>query len=125
MKNVKPKAAVGVVYFGNKWLLGLGVSEDDRNNRWCFPGGSIESGESPEEAAVREVLEETGVKCKAMKGHFYHDKNEPDVVFVLCKASGMTTKGSDEMPVSLFATRLQMRSLRLFPNVVDILNKVK
>jgi len=26
---------------------------------WTFPGGSIEEGETPEEAAVREVYEET------------------------------------------------------------------
>jgi mutator protein MutT len=28
---------------------------------WAFPGGALEDGESPAEAAVREVLEETGV----------------------------------------------------------------
>ena len=123
MKRLKPKAAVGVVFHGNKWLVGLCVSEDDRNNRWCFPGGEIEKGESPEEAAVREVLEETGVKCKAVERHFYHE--EEDVAFVLCKASDMTTKGSDELPVALFASKFQLRSLRLFPNVMDILNKVK
>ncbi len=29
---------------------------------WSFPKGNIEKGERPEETAVREVLEETGVK---------------------------------------------------------------
>lgn len=28
---------------------------------YCFPGGEIESGETPQEAAVRETLEETGI----------------------------------------------------------------
>ncbi|MCY4523365.1 MAG: NUDIX domain-containing protein [Halobacteriovoraceae bacterium] len=31
---------------------------------WEFPGGKIEEGELPEEAACREVLEETGVSIK-------------------------------------------------------------
>lgn len=31
---------------------------------WLPPGGHIEPGELPDEAAVREVLEETGVHCR-------------------------------------------------------------
>ena len=31
---------------------------------WLPPGGHIEHGELPDEAAVREVLEETGVRCQ-------------------------------------------------------------
>jgi len=31
---------------------------------WLPPGGHIESGELPDEAALREVFEETGVRCE-------------------------------------------------------------
>jgi 8-oxo-dGTP pyrophosphatase MutT (NUDIX family) len=31
---------------------------------WLPPGGHIEVGELPDQAAVREVLEETGVRCR-------------------------------------------------------------
>jgi len=31
------------------------------NDSWCFPGGAIELGEKVEEAAMREVFEETGL----------------------------------------------------------------
>ena len=35
------------------------------SNKWGFPGGAIEIGETPEMAAIREVKEETGLDVKA------------------------------------------------------------
>ena len=35
-----------------------------RRGVWDFPKGKVESGEGDKEAAVREVLEETGVECR-------------------------------------------------------------
>ena len=39
-------------------------------NRWTQPGGHIEDNETPEEAALREVYEETGVKVKLVGERF-------------------------------------------------------
>lgn len=39
-----------------------------RMGRWLQPGGHIEGGESPAEAAVREVLEETGITASHPPG---------------------------------------------------------
>lgn len=39
----------------------LVVKENYDRRRWTLPGGAIEGGETPEEAVVRETLEETGV----------------------------------------------------------------
>lgn len=37
------------------------------NNIWMVPGGGIEAGENAKEAAVREVLEETGLEIQIKK----------------------------------------------------------
>jgi ADP-ribose pyrophosphatase YjhB (NUDIX family) len=36
---------------------------------WLPPGGHVEHGELPDDAAVREVLEETGVRCRLAGEH--------------------------------------------------------
>lgn len=36
-------------------------------NDWSFPKGHIEKGETPEHAAVREVAEETGFRCRILR----------------------------------------------------------
>lgn len=37
------------------------------NNKWGLPGGSLELGESFQEAAIREVYEEVGLRVKSLK----------------------------------------------------------
>lgn len=36
--------------------------------QWMQPGGHIDDGESPIEAAIREVYEETGILCESIEG---------------------------------------------------------
>ncbi|MBK5193849.1 MAG: NUDIX hydrolase [Flavobacteriaceae bacterium] len=50
-------AAGGMVFNDNKEILFI-----YRNKRWDLPKGKMEKGETMEESAIREVMEETGVK---------------------------------------------------------------
>jgi HD-GYP domain-containing protein (c-di-GMP phosphodiesterase class II)/8-oxo-dGTP pyrophosphatase MutT (NUDIX family) len=51
------EGAGGVVFSKSGEVLLI----QDRSGRWTFPKGHIEAGESPEQAALREIQEETGV----------------------------------------------------------------
>ncbi|MDR3080390.1 MAG: NUDIX hydrolase [Streptomyces sp.] len=54
---------------------------------WQFPAGGIEAGESAEDAAVRETLEETGLTVKAVRllGERIHPKTGRAMSYTACE----------------------------------------
>lgn len=57
-----PRIGVAVIVRrGSRVLLGKRRSTSHGDGVWQFPGGHLEWGESPEDCARREVLEETGL----------------------------------------------------------------
>ena len=56
--------AVAVVEHDGKFLIGLRPAGVALGGLWEFPGGKVESGETPATAAVRECLEETGLAVR-------------------------------------------------------------
>ena len=60
-------ASAFVINPNDKKILLVKHSDYDK---WLQPGGHIEENETPEEAAIREVYEETGVKITLLGEHF-------------------------------------------------------
>lgn len=57
-----PKVAVGVLVVDSDRTLLVKRAVSPRQGYWALPAGFMEAGELPEEAARREVLEETGLE---------------------------------------------------------------
>ncbi len=58
---VRPLVAVGAVVVDDSRVLLVRRAQDPSKGLWSVPGGLIELGETAEEAARREVKEETGI----------------------------------------------------------------
>ncbi len=62
-----PIPAVGAIVFRGQDVLLVKRKSEPNKGRWSVPGGALEVGETVEEAAVREVLEETAVDVRPVK----------------------------------------------------------
>lgn len=65
---------------------------------WQFPAGAIEAGESPEEAAVRETLEETGLHVVAVRliGERVHPKTHRLMSYTACDVVAGIARVADD-----------------------------
>jgi 8-oxo-dGTP pyrophosphatase MutT (NUDIX family) len=78
-------------------------SPDRSDLFWCFPGGRLEPGETPEEAVRREVLEETGLVLAGVRLVLDGDDIAPrpyhHITFVASVGGGRLCLGHDpELP---------------------------
>ncbi len=79
-----PKLVAGclVIDTGRVLLLRRGIVP--RRGRWTFPGGYVDLGETPEQAAVRETLEEVGMKVRLGRVFgVYADPDNPQAAVVV------------------------------------------
>lgn len=74
----------GLVSKGSSYLFLKRCDDRYLGGQWDFPGGTVEKGESPEDATVRECFEETGfvTTCGELITHFTNmDTEGRDLTF--------------------------------------------
>lgn len=99
---VTPKVDVrGGVFDGDRVLL----VRERSDGRWTLPGGWVDVNDTPSDAVVREIFEESGYRAKATKLAMLVDKNRhphpPSVhhiykLFFLCELTGGAARTSNE-----------------------------
>lgn len=103
------------------------IMQDDPIGWWEFAGGTLEFGESPEEALVREYREETGLDITPERLLYVTSvQMNPDyqiiVITYLCRRSGGEVRLSDEHLAYQWAGAAELRKC-LAKDIAEALDK--
>lgn len=116
---VDPKVAVGAAVFRDDRLLLVRRVMEPGRGRWSLPGGYVDPGEHPRDAAARETAEEAGVQVEVgdVLEVFANPAHQGGAIFILYAAtwqSGEPACGDDsdgagffprtELPPTVFAS---------------------
>lgn len=74
----QPQVAVGAIVFKDDKVLLVLRANPPAEEQWAIPGGRVELGETLQEAAEREIKEETGITIRAREPIFTFDVIDRD-----------------------------------------------
>lgn len=122
-------SVVTVVINGNaQILMGKSSHSDDRKDKWCFLGGNIEPKETIEDAACREVKEESNLDNRFFSIIQYGNglKMSPKTVFVICiaDASGDIQPSNEFSEIQWFRPSEVVDKSDLYDPNRNILNRL-
>ena len=125
--------AVGAIVFHEEKILLVLRGKAPARGVWSIPGGSVELGESLQEAAEREISEETGLVVRAKEPVFTFDTVKRDekgrvrfhyvVVDLLAEyVSGVLRAGDDALDAGWFSAE-ELENMELSPMTRELLKK--
>ena len=129
---VLPAVSVLAVDSRDRVLLAWPAGHDDG---WHVPGGAVDPGESPAEAAVREAREETGAEVRLVRllgafggpNHEIHYPNGDQVAYVVTLYQAEITSGEpapdgEELAALRWFSREELPAARLNPGARAMLS---
>lgn len=112
VEKSQPKGCGVLVLQDGKILCGTRIERGGRG-KICGPGGHIEPGETPEEAAKREAMEEFGITCEEMTS-IGTIGDGTSAIFLCTKFSGTPKTDEEEMTEPQWRTIEELQDADLF-----------
>ena len=122
------KVVLGIVVENNNTLI-VRRKKGEGDLQWQFPGGEMELGENEVETIERELLEETGLSCKAIKqiGERFHPYTKRDMSYWECRyLVGNISINDDDLDMAKWVPISDLEkyfTTDLFKRVKDFLDK--
>ena len=109
MNYKSPKLTVDGIILKNDEIILIKRKNKPFKGKWALPGGFVEYGEKTEDAIIREVFEETGLKAKLKQliGIYSDPKRDPrghtiTIVYSLEISGGEMKSSGDACDVKFF-----------------------
>jgi 8-oxo-dGTP diphosphatase len=130
----KPRVAVGGIVFKDNRVLLVRRGKPPAEGDWAIPGGSVDLGETLQQAVERELLEETAITVKAKDIAYVFDviSGDPEgrvrfhyVIIDLMAdyVSGRPRPGDDVSDARWIAPD-ELNNLRINSKTLDLLRKL-
>ena len=118
---------VGVICFRADDVLLIRRANPPRAGEWSLPGGRIEPGETEQAAALRELMEETGVSARLGPKVAVIDADFEGFCYRLhdyvADWSGGNPRGADDAKEARFFPVTEIGALRMWPKTEQVIRE--
>lgn len=97
-----PKVAAVVLVQYNHRVLLVRRAMNPARGKWALPGGFVDFGENPYQAAAREVLEETGIRIENIALADIFSDGGPIVITFTAQAANSAARAQDDADAVLW-----------------------
>ncbi len=113
---------------GERFLICKRPAHKARALMWEFPGGKVESGESPEEALIRECAEELDIRLSVGKLYMKVFHEYPDLTISLSLYEAVIASGTPENKEHEALAWIRPQDIPLYefcPADIDIIDRIR
>ncbi len=129
----RPLLGVGAVLFRGDEVLLIERGKEPLKGWWTLPGGLVEPGERLEQAVVREVMEETGLRVKPKAVAAIFERIMPDlegrteyhyvIIDYLCEVEGGTLLAASDVAAAEWVRVDELDRWKMAPGTPPVIAK--